>query len=737
MSAAPAFDPADYAETDRAIFAIDGLWCPSCAGAVERMIATTPGVARAEVSFASASAAILWSEGTDLREIARRVTRLGYTLGPRRGHDDRDARIAAEQRRFAIRLAIAVVFGMWTMTLSILIYLGGSGLPERMLATGAGLAALPVMFGAGAPLIFSGWRTLRAGAPGMDTLVALGALAATIGSVASLGLGRNEVWFDTAVMLVILLLVARLIEIATLRRSGAAIAAVEDALPERAALETHDRVREVMASDVRPGAIIRIAPGERVPLDAEITQGQSRFDTASLTGESAPRPLGSGAAIEAGFINLDRSVSARVIAGVGARHVDRMGEAIAEMLHGRSEMDALATRTARLVAPLAIGLAGATLLAGFAFDLPGSESAIRALSVLIVACPCALALAAPLTHLRAASVAARAGIFLRRPQAAERFAAVRTIVLDKTGTLTEGRPGIRSVATSMDPQHLLDIAAAAEGDVRHPIADAIRAARETCLETRDSERSEDGVAAQVDGMRVCVGNRAFLSRHGVSVPEDATGIHVAIEGRHAGDIDIVDAMRPEAPALVASLQAHGYRVLVASGDTAARVVALGRDLGLAPETLHAGLTPEAKVALLRDLPGPVAFAGDGLNDAGAIAAADVGIAVSDASSASVAVADVVFSRRGLRPLLELDALSRRTARLLRQNLVFACAYNVGALAFAVAGAVPPLAAALAMAASSLCVVINAMRLRYTARWASGRISADRPVWAAPSPNAAS
>lgn len=723
MTGSAAFPPEDYACTDRAVFSIEGLYCPSCAAAVERALRGAPGVEAAQVSYASASAAVRWQPGTDLGTLAARVGRLGFEMRPLMQNAESDSRIGEEMRRFAIRLAVATVFGIWTMMIAVAVYLGppemGDPALARALAFASGATALPVVGYAGLPLYLSGWRTLRAGAPGMDTLVSLGVLGATAGSLLSLALGRGEVWFDTAVMLVTLLLVARLVEMATLRRSARALASVEAALPDRALVLREGKRREVLAHEVAVGEQVLIAPGMAVTLDGVIAEGESAFDTSSLTGESLPRTKRTGDRIEAGWINLDAPVTLTVEAPVGARRIDRLGADVEAMLHDRPEIHALADRIAGMIVPVALSLVALTALVWGLAGLPAEDVALRALSVLVIACPCAISLAAPVSHLAAVSRASGDGLLLRRQSATETLGALRTLVVDKTGTLTEGRPRVTDVALAPGETRagVLALAAAAEGALPHPLATAIRdAAPGTLPEAQAQFREADGVSATVGGEQVRVGSADHLRRAGIAPLEtgmSGTVVHVARDRRAIAALRIADRLRPDAAATVATLHEAGIRIVMATGDDRGAALDVARALGLPGRDVHASLTPEGKVALLRDLPRPLGFLGDGLNDTGALVAADVGIAVSEANSASVAVADVVLTRGGLTGVLRACTLSRRARAVLRQNLGFALVYNLAALVLAFEGAVPPAAAALAMTASSLTVLANASRLART------------------------
>ncbi len=718
------FDPATVEGLDRGIVGIDGLWCPSCAAAVSRAMGSVPGITRAQVSFAAASAALAWDEGTDLAAVARKVSAMGYRLTAVDTGDKMEARIVSEMRRVAVRLVVAVVFGMWTMLLSILLYLNPDGIAVTQtgyaLSLAAGAMALPVVFWAGAPILLAGWRTARVGVPGMDSLVSLGVTGAMTASVWSVAAGHSEVWFDTAVMLVTLLTLGRLVEMSTLRQSSRAIAALRTALPETARrIDDSGKVQEVLACELQPGETIRVAAGERVPLDGQLRGGESRFDTSILTGEAAPRTIAQGGVVEAGFVNLSRMIEITVTAEVGARRIDLMGVDIATALHARPEIHQLADRLARVIVPLALGLAILTLIVSLALGLPGEAAGLRALSVLIIACPCAVAIAAPVSHLAATSAAAASGIHFRTQAASEKLGAVRRVLFDKTGTLTEGRPTLQQLTLQdgLLRERALALVAAAEFEVAHPVARALHEAGGRGLTATSCERFDNGVHAKIDGISVLVGSAGFLAQHDIELSAAehgeaaCTAVHMALDGVWAATFFLGDTLRQDATATLAGLRAAGIELGMASGDAPGPCDQIGSAAGLHKNEIHSACSPEDKAKLVNAGERSTAFVGDGVNDTLAISRADVGIAATDASSATIALADVVIAKGGVSGVQRAICISRKARRVLRQNLVFSVSYNVLALGLAVFGTVPPLAAAAAMALSSLMVIANAGRLR--------------------------
>ena len=729
----------------RALLSVDGMWCASCAAAVEQVIGRAPGMLDARVSFDGASAVLRWDpERTDLRDVAARVTSLGYRLARPAAADAVAAGIGDAMRAAAVRLALGLFLGVWTMALSVVLYLDagavvGSATGQVLAAIATGLAGIAVL-ASGWPMLLTGWRTLRAGVPGMDTLIALGASAALVLSLARLLSGSDQVYADTAVMLVVLALVGRLVELAATRRATLAIGALQHAVPESAEVRgPGGRWRSVAAEQVSAGALIRVSAGARVPLDGVVVAGRSSLDRSLLTGEPMPVELAPGATVEAGCINLRTPVELRVTHALGDRRIDALGLRIAEALGEKGATQRLADRFARWLVPAALGLAALTLSIGLAAGLDGAEALLRAVSVLVIACPCAVALAVPLTWVAAARRAAEAGVLFRTPRAIEGLAGVRTILFDKTGTLTEGRPRVSDVhAVPGTPKaYVLAWAARAEQGIEHPLAAALRAAVPADAPTREwndagwtrergerivrlAQRPKGHQRGGIDSAgvaEVLVGSAAALQGLGLPVPaapvaddQSASRVEVVVNGRWVGRILLRDTIRPDSAVALKALAGAGVGLGLVTGDHERAAAAVADQLAIAPAQVIAGASPEAKAERVGALSHPAAFVGDGINDGIALARSAAGIAVTDAAGTATAAADIVLSGPGLAGVVAAYRLARGARRIMRQNLALAVIYNTGGLLLAAGGAVPPLAAALAMAASSVCVVANAGRV---------------------------
>ncbi|GAB2716928.1 heavy metal translocating P-type ATPase [Halomonas garicola] len=716
----------------QALLSIDGLWCPSCAAATEQVIQRTPGVTEAGVSFATSTAVVRWDpRQLRLRELARRVARLGYRLGPPLSAAETLARIDRHVERLGIRLAIAAFFGMWTLVLSLVLYIDSGGVAAS--ATGwwiacvAGALAVPVLLFVGLPILLAGWRTLRTGVPGMDTLIGLGVTAAVGLSVWQLSQGSSHVYFDTATMLVGLLTLGRFIETRTLRHATQAIDALKDTLPETAQrLDAAGQSVSVAAETVASGERIRVAAGQRVPLDGIVLEGASRLDRSVLTGESLPAPVASGDYVEAGCVNLASALTLVVDKPVGGRRIDRIGARIAEAAGAKGDTQRLADRVARFIVPVALGLATMTLLGSLAVGFPLEEALLRAVSVLVIACPCAVGIAVPVAYVAAASQAARRGILFRHPAALESMAGIHALMFDKTGTLTEGQLAVDEVhlrgETSLTSDEVLALAAQAEQDVEHVIARALQTAGVPSPSGQASapQRFERGVRLDAsEHGTVLVGSADFLESQGVTCKSEAAdeaapairvGVEVAVAGFWVATLWLKDRLRDDAVEAVARLRRGGIECAIVSGDAAPPSLAVARQLGLPDSRVYANCSPEGKAAIVRATRGGVAFVGDGINDGPALAEATVGIAVREAAGPAMTAASVAIAEGGVTRVADAVDAARRAYGVMRQNLVFAVIYNAVGLSLAAFGMIPPVVAVIAMAASSLTVTANASRL---------------------------
>lgn len=692
----------------RQLFGIEGLACAGCARGLEGRLQSLPGVRAAGVHYLTASALIDWDEArTGPDDLAAATRQAGYRMAPRHRPEEVSNAMGREIHRLGIRLAVAVFAGMWSMVPALVIYF--TALPPDVawwLALASGIFAVPVVFWAGSGILWMGWRSVLLRTPGMDLLISLGALAAFAVSLWSLMQGRAEVWFDTATMLMTLLLFGRLVDTATRRSAVDALRAMEETAPETALVETGAGWRERPCAEIPVGARIAVDAGAPVSMDGVVLSGDSRINRAVLTGETALVAVGPGDRVEAGALNLGRRLVLRVERAHGDREIDRMGGAIALEIARRGTRPTAPDRWAALLSLAIPALAGLTVLVALAMGLGPQTALLRGLTLLVAACPCALSIALPLVQMRAAEAAAGQGMRLRDPDAFAALAHLRGIVFDKTGTLTTGRPEVAELrpADGIDAPRLLELAARAETGISHPIARAIIAAHGAEVGVGGT-RLPRGAEAE-DG----AGRLIEVAGSGQPDAQGRTWLTVRRDGQELGRIALADTLRPEARSVLDGLRAQGIALHMATGDGAPAAMALAARLGLPAGAVSHDCTPAEKAELLRGLPPPVAFVGDGVNDGPALAAADCGISVAEAHSAAAQTAAVVVTSGGLTRVAEAVGLSRRTGRIARQNLVLALVYNGLMLPAAASGAIGPALAAAAMLASSVSVVLNSQRL---------------------------
>lgn len=714
---------------NEALYTLNGMWCTSCALAVEGVLSHRKGVDSISVHYPTAT---LWvkgaSEAISLDALAPKVKRLGYRLSELEPNADAHARLEQESRYLSLRLLVGAVFGMWTMLASILIYAGAlpNSTIEWIVACTSGAFSIPVVTFAGWPFYRAGLRTLRAKRPGMDVLVTLGVLAAVVVSVGLLWRGSAEVYFDTAVMLIVLLLGGRLVETLCRHRGLKAL----DALPQpnnEAAVWHDDQWRVTLLAEIQPGARVKLAPQALIALDG-ILESAAWVETASLTGESVPRHFSRGEAVYAGcrLLGSDEIVIT-VTQALGQRRLDRLREQMRHYQAQKGELQKLADRFAAWLSPVALLLGVAAFPVGLLLGLGIEEAAVRALSVLVVACPCAVGLAVPLASLAGSGQLLQQGIALRDPAALETLAKIQAIALDKTGTLTQGEPSLVDWASreGMAEPALKTTLYQAASNSQHPLAQALtRWAR-----SEESKAIKASVIQDVpgQGVHLCLpeqgdiwlGSQRFFESQGIKLPPlavsssrpSASEVLLADAEGWLGSFYLEGALLEDTAQSVHALQAI-YWVVMLSGDRPSAVYAVAEQLGLPVEACYAERSPEAKARLVQGLPAPTLFVGDGINDTLSLAAADVGMAPFNASDAAREGAAAHLLKPGITSLVVGLATARATRRVMVQNLTLSALYNTLALGLVISMAIPPLVAVLAMVASSLSVTLNAARLAW-------------------------
>ncbi|MEL6339040.1 MAG: cation-translocating P-type ATPase [Myxococcota bacterium] len=695
-------------------FRVSGMWCTSCARAVEASLLRHPAVTEARVS-ATTGATRLTLNGSDFeRELARRVERLGYRCDP---WSDVDTRVeTTNDRTLTIRFALALLLGMWTMLLQLLHYSGALGDDRKFILALAGMFATPVVWVAAAPFHRAAWRTLRAGVPGMDALVSVGSIVAWMVSVYALYADLPDTWFDTAALLVVFLLAARVIEAALRRRGFAAVQAVIRRAPaqalrlddptatQRSALET----TTVETTDLVAGDVVVWGQGAALSVDGTVHSGEGWVDLSTLSGESEPQLRVPGDPVFAGCELASGDLTVKVERIVGRRQIDAIASGVRDGIDQRVEYQRVADHFAEKFVPFIVI---AALLGGAVAWFSGQDAAssvLRAVSVLVVTCPCALSIAAPLALAFAVSRAAARGIVFREPDAIERACSVDTVVFDKTGTLTAGSDELEVID---GPEHTLALAAGAEWGVAHPVAAVIRAA----AHRQGLEVAPQGERTVYPGQGVEWHSERGVVRVGSAKFTDDTGLEngqiaVVHNGTLVGRIAVRESLRPKSRALTTELRARGYTLHMWSGDSHRRVDRISQALEIPNARAEMGPVEKAAGVAKLELAGHrVAFVGDGINDAPALARAHLGIAVMGASDVALAAAPVLIRSGEMGRIADVLRIAGRTRRIVRQNLLWAVVYNTLAVPLAVAGFIAPVMAPLAMVLSSLSVSLNSLR----------------------------
>ena len=724
--------------------AVEGVHCAACMPTIERGLSHIEGVTLARLNLTTHRLAVEWqTERTNADMIVDVIERLGY-----RAHPFDPGRLRVEEdetARMLLRcLAVAGFAAMNIMLLSISVWSGN--VSDITVETRdffhwlSALIALPAATYAGRPFFISAYRAVRGGHLNMDVPISIGVILALALSVLQTLQHAEDAYFDSAVMLLFFLLIGRFLDQNMRRRTRSFAENLATLRAETAVKKAPDgSLREVPLSKVDPGEIVYVRAGERIAVDGIIESGSSEIDQSLVTGETALAVADVGDRVYAGTLNGSGSLEVRVTAAKEGTLLDEVTRLIEAAAQAKSRYVQLADRAARLYAPLVHGAALATFLAWWALGSGWQPALVIAISVLIITCPCALALAIPAVQVVASGVLFKRGVLLNSGDALERFAAVDTIVFDKTGTLTLPVPSL--VNTGDVDADMLALAGRMALSSRHPLAGALaRVSRAKTPVDGAREIAGSGVEAEIDGAICRLGSPRFcnvdpdrltdfLAKHPAAsviafVTGDATPVLFALE----------QALRADAVETVARLQDEGYRIEILSGDRDPAVDSVADRLGVTAR--RGGLDPTEKIARLEELKAEgrtVLMVGDGLNDAPALAAAHVSMSPVTAVHISQAAADSVFLGDRLEPVAGALSLGRRARRIMHQNLGLAAIYNAIAVPFAVLGFITPLVAALAMSASSIVVTTNALRLRLGG---SGRsdFEPQRPV-ACPVPGA--
>jgi len=696
------------------VLIVPQMHCAGCMGKVERGLQALPGVAAARVNLSSRQVRVAHDPALTTPELVEALTAIGFASQPR--GEELTQPVSAVKPLLA-PLAVAGFAAMNVMLLSVSIWSGAEGATRDLFHWLSALIGAPAVVFAGRPFFASAWSALRRGRTNMDVPISIGVTLATMLSLYETARGGHDAWFDGTLMLLLFLLVGRVLDAMMRDRARAGVEALlRQAAPGAMVVGKDGTLIWLTARELVPGMVIRVASGERLAADGVIVVGSSRFDQSLLTGESAAVSATIGAAVLAGMLNIDSPVDVRVSAagdGTALAEIARLMDAAGQ---ARSAYVRIADRASRHYAPAVHTLALASFIGWMIAGAGFYQSLVIAIAVLIITCPCALGLAVPVAQVVASGALMRAGVMVKDGSALERLSRIDRALLDKTGSLTMGRPTPDPVVIASLPRDAAEVALALASHSRHPLSralvEALVAAGHKAAELEDvTEEAGQGVSAHWQG------RAASLRR-----PETATGMGTALDiaGQPTRLIPFADRLRPDASAAMAQFAAMGIECSILSGDNAGAVSEVARVVRL---TGQAAASPADKldaIARLQNAGHRVLMVGDGLNDGPALAAADASMAPGSASDVGRQAADLVFLGDSLLALPRAVLAARRTMRVVRQNFVLAIGYNALAVPLAILGHVTPLIAAAAMSTSSLIVIANSLRLVRATGLGTGR-----------------
>ncbi|TMJ02028.1 MAG: cadmium-translocating P-type ATPase [Alphaproteobacteria bacterium] len=693
--------------------AVEGVGCAACIRKIEGGLKRIPGVVEARLNFTNRRLAVDWREDElAAADVIAALEDIGYQAHP--FEPERAEAEEAQHMRWLVKcLAVAGFAAMNVMLLSVSVWSGNLDMSQEtrdFFHWLSAMIALPAAAYAGRPFFQSAWRAIKARALNMDVPISLGVIAALGMSLVETAGHAHHAYFDSAMMLLFFLLCGRTLDHAMRRKTRAVagnLAALKADFAHR--FEAGEVVR-VPAAALRSGDRLLLRPGDRVPADGVVLSGTSEIDDSLVTGETARRAAVAGAAIHAGSVNFSGTLTMRVTAAGTGTLIDEVERLLEKAVTAKSRYVRLADRAARLYAPMVHATAALTLVGWLAAGASAHDAIVTAIAVLIITCPCALALAIPAVQVVASGALFRAGVILNAGDAIERLAEIDTVIFDKTGTLTLPEPRVDNAAKL--PPDLLERAARLALSSRHPLAAAVaREARARIPCEGAIEEAGQGVRAMIDGAEARLGKPAFCG-----IPDeaqDASGVST-IAFSHAGravTLTVQQKTRPDAAGTVAALRARGLDLLILSGDRPAAVAPIAAHLGIAD--WRGGLNPAEKIAAIEALKAKgrrILMVGDGLNDAPALAAAHVSLSPISAADITQAHADAVFLGERLAPVLDAVTIAADARRLMQQNLWLAAIYNAVAVPVAILGYATPLIAAAAMSGSSILVTLNALRV---------------------------
>ena len=744
LTAATSELPAARDEDDSQQLLINGMSCASCVSRVQHALAAVPGVSQARVNLAERTALVMGSASA--AELVQAVEKAGY--GAEAIEDDLERRerqqetAVATMKRFRWQAIVALLVGIPVMGWGMI----GDNMmvsdDNRSLWLAIGVVTLAVMVFAGGHFYRSAWKSLKNGTATMDTLVALGTGVAWLYSMSVnlwpqwFPMEARHLYYEASAMIIGLINLGHMLEARARQRSSKALEKLLDLTPPSARVVTDEGEKDLPLAEVQAGMILRLTTGDRVPVDGVISQGEAWFDEAMLTGEPVPQQKGDGDAVHAGTVVQDGSVLFTASAVGSQTTLARIIRMVRQAQSSKPEIGQLADKISAVFVPAVVAIALFSAAIWYFFG-PAPQivyTLVIATTVLIIACPCALGLATPMSIISGVGRAAEYGVLVRDADALQRASTLDTLVFDKTGTLTEGKPQVVAIKTftAMDESTALRLAASLEQGSSHPLARAILdKAADQRLPAVENFRTLRGlgVSGEAEGRRLLLGNQALLNEHKIATAEieddmtaqasqGATPVLLAVDGQAAALFAIRDPLREDSVAALARLHRQGYRLVMLTGDNPTTANAIAKEAGI--DEVIAGVLPDGKADAIKRLQSQghqVAMIGDGINDAPALAQADVGIAMGGGSDVAIETAAITLMRHSLNGVADALDIAKATLRNMKQNLLGAFVYNSLGIPIAAGILWPltgtllnPVVAGAAMALSSITVVSNANRL---------------------------